>query len=117
MSKKGDLLYLGHMLDAARRAHTRAAAVTREEFEANEDLQIVLAHLIQIIGEAARHVPENARATYPQIPWEHITGMRHRIVHDYVRVRVDIVWQVATIDLPVLIDALESLTPPEPPSA
>lgn len=115
MSKHSDLLYLGHMLDAARRAHAKAAARTREQFDADEDIQIVLTHLIQVIGEAARQTPDSVRQAHPEIPWERIIGMRHRVVHDYVNVKPDIVWETATQRLPELIPLLEKITPPEPP--
>lgn len=117
MAKQSDLLYLGHMLDYSRKAFSRAAAVSRADFDANEDVQIVLTHLIQIVGEAANNVSPATRVKYPEIPWERITGMRHRIVHDYVNIDVDIVWEIATKGLPDLIAALEKFTPPEPPSA
>src|SRR6185436_17703591 len=76
MSSRSDLLYLGHMLDYARRAHAKAAAVTRTEFFANEDLQVVVTHFIQTVGEAARRIPSETCARYPEIDWLRITGMR-----------------------------------------
>lgn len=92
MSKRSDLLYLGRMLDAARKVQARAAGVTRAEFDGDEDVQVVLTHFIQIIGEAARQTPDVVRKTYPQIPWERIIGMRHRVVHDYMHVDPKVVW-------------------------
>jgi uncharacterized protein with HEPN domain len=117
MSKHDDMLYVGHMLDFARRAHAKMANVSRERFDADEDLQIIVTHLIQIIGEAATRVSGATRLDHPEIPWERVTGMRHRIVHNYVNVDVDILWTVATERIPDLIAALETFTPPEPPSA
>jgi uncharacterized protein with HEPN domain len=49
---------------------------------------------------------------HPEIPWENIVGMRHEVVHDYLGVDEDIVWQVVTQDLPKLVEALEPLVPP-----
>jgi uncharacterized protein with HEPN domain len=117
MSKHSDLLYFGHMLDAARGIQSRVGGRTRAEFDGNEDLQIVLTHLLQIIGEAARNVPEATRNANPDIQWIEIIGMRHRIVHDYTRINLDVVWKSATDHVPRLIAALEKITPPEPPSA
>jgi uncharacterized protein with HEPN domain len=105
------------MLDAARGIQSRVAGRTRADFDANEDLQIVLTHLLQIIGEAASNVPDETRKATPDIQWTEIIGMRHRIVHDYMRINLDVVWKSATDHVPRLIAALEKITPPEPPSA
>ena len=117
MSKHNDLLYLGHMLEYARRAHAKVASISPERFEADEDVQIVVTHLIQIIGEASTHVSTATRQAHPEVAWTDIAGMRHRIVHDYVNINVAIVWETATKSLPPLIAALEKFIPPEPPSA
>jgi uncharacterized protein with HEPN domain len=71
----------------------------------------MLAHLVQMIGEAARRVSTSVRAAHPEIPWADIVGMRSKIVHDYMNVDEDIVWEVVTRDLPTLVSALEKLTP------
>jgi len=73
---------------------------------------LALIHLVQVIGEAARQVSAEFAAAHPEIPWAIITGMRHKLVHDYLGVDEDIVWQVVTTDLPSLVAALEPLVPP-----
>ena len=50
--------------------------------------------------------------SHPEIPWAGIIGMRHKVVHDYLHVDYDIVWAVATADLPPLILDLEKFVPP-----
>jgi uncharacterized protein with HEPN domain len=52
---------------------------------------------------------------HPEILWADIIGMRHKVVHDYLGVDEDIVWQVVTGDLPTLVAALESIVPPTAP--
>ena len=51
-----DSIYLGHMLDTARKAVGRLGAKTRADFDADEDLRVVVTHWVQIIGEAASRV-------------------------------------------------------------
>lgn len=116
MSKRSELLYLGHMLDAARKAHAKATSISRADLDTNEDLQMIITHLIQIIGEAARRTPASVRESHPEIQWKEIIGMRHKVVHDYFEIDLDILWRTATERLPVLIASLEKITPPEPPS-
>jgi uncharacterized protein with HEPN domain len=73
---------------------------------------MALAHLIQTLGEAARRVSAEFQRSHPEIPWKQIIGMRHKVVHDYLHVDYDIVWAVATADLPPLILDLEKFVPP-----
>lgn len=115
MSKRSEILYLGNMLDSARSANMKVSSVTRAQFDADENLQLALTFLLQIIGEAARHVSEETQKAHPEIPWVDIIGMRHKLVHDYFEIRPDEVWKTASEDLPVLIAALEKIVPPVPP--
>jgi uncharacterized protein with HEPN domain len=117
MSKRSELLYLGDMLDYAKRARAKLAGISREQFETNEDLKIIVGHLIQIIGEAASRISAATAAAHPEIAWARIAGMRHKIVHNYFEIDAGVVWDTAINDLPDLIAALEKFTPPEPPLA
>src|SRR5262249_16448534 len=98
-----DLVYVGHMLDVARKAVGKKAGIPRGTFDADENLGLALIHLIQTIGEAARQVSREFCDAHPEIRWADIIGMRHKVVHDYLGVDEDIVWRVATDDLPQLV--------------
>lgn len=107
-----DLVYIGHMLDMARKAVGKAAGLTHDAYETDENLRLALTHLVQVIGEAGRRVSSEFSDGHPEIPWREIVGMRHKVVHDYLGVDEDIVWQVVTEDLPPLIAALEKILAP-----
>ena len=108
-----DPTYLWDMLDAARTVREFAAEVSPEDFLNDRKLQLAVERAIQIIGEAARHVAPQERQRHPEIPWREIIGMRHKVVHDYMGVDYDIVWDVVTVDLPQHIAALERIVPPD----
>jgi uncharacterized protein with HEPN domain len=108
-----DSVYLGHMLDMSRKATEKVAGLSRLDYDADENLRLALAHLVQVTGEAARRVSTELREAHPEIPWADIVGMRSKIVHDYMNVDEDIVWEVVTRDLPALVAALEKLVPEE----
>ena len=104
------------MLTAARGIRARVQAASKDAFDSDEDLQIVLTHLIEIIGEAARSVTQEFRAVHPNIPWADIIGMRHRLIHDYSNIDLEQVWGTAVRDIPTLISLVEPLIPPEEPA-
>jgi uncharacterized protein with HEPN domain len=108
-----DRVYLGHMLDMTRRAVQAIESKSKAQYDADDILRLGLTHLVQVIGEAARKVSDEFRLQHPEIPWRNIVGMRHRIVHDYMSVDEDILWQVVTDDLPSLLPQLEHLLPDE----
>jgi uncharacterized protein with HEPN domain len=107
MSQRDDRVYIGHMIDTANKAIGFVAGVEREDFDNNELLRLSLTHLLQIIGEAARRVSPDFRDAYPTIPWKAVVGMRSKVVHDYLDVDEDVVWDTVKNDLPPLIAELE----------
>lgn len=115
MPPKDDLVYFGHMFDTARKIVGKAEGLTRARFDADENLRLALLHLVQILGEAARCVSDKGRAAHPDIEWRSITGMRHRIVHDYMDVDEDILFRVATENVPDLCQRLAAFVPADPP--
>ena len=108
---KDDAVYLGQMLDMAKKACALIKGKQRVDFDRDETLKLALAHLIQTIGEAARHVSPESQQLHAQIPWKAIVSMRHKVVHDYMDLNEDVVWDTATTDLPKLISQLEKIVP------
>jgi uncharacterized protein with HEPN domain len=66
-----------------------------------------LTRLVEIIGEAASRVDAEERGRYKGIPWSQIVGMRNRLIHGYDSVDLDILWEVVSRDLPLLVENLE----------
>mgnify|MGYP001194033290 CR=1 FL=1 len=112
---KDDLVYVGHMLDKAQQALSLVHGKNRQDYECDTVLRLALTHLIQVIGEAARRVSASFRERHSQIPWDAISGMRNKIVHDYMDVDEDIVWDSVVHELPLLISELERIVPAENP--
>jgi uncharacterized protein with HEPN domain len=77
-----DLVYVGHMLDMARKAVSKTQGISRETYDADENLRLALIHLVQTIGEAGRQVSREFRDNHFDIRWADIIGMRHKVVHD-----------------------------------
>jgi uncharacterized protein with HEPN domain len=99
---------LHDILDAI--AHIeRYAARGREAFEADELLQNWFVRHLQIIGEAARLLPQEVYARSPEIPWSQIIGMRHILVHNYFGIDTQVVWDAVERDLPSLKEKITTL--------
>lgn len=106
---KDDRVYVGHMLDMARKALAAMGGKTRKDFDGDEILRIALAHMLQVIGEAGRKVSPEFCAKHPAIPWKRIVGMRHKVVHDYLSIDDDVVFETVDKELRALVVQLESL--------
>lgn len=59
-----------------------------------------------MIGESARAMTEHGRASYPDIPWSDMIGLRTVLAHHYHRVDPDQVWVIATVDVPIVVASL-----------
>lgn len=64
---------------------------------------------IEIIGEAVKNLSTELRATYDQVAWKSMAGMRDRLIHDYFGINIDIVWGVVTENIPVLRRQLDDI--------
>jgi uncharacterized protein with HEPN domain len=104
--RRDDVVRLRHMLDAAREAVEFVAGKGREDLHADRKLALALVKDIEIIGEAAFQTSDDTRRQLPDISWDDIIGMRHRLVHAYFDINLDILWKTVKEDLPPLVDAL-----------
>jgi uncharacterized protein with HEPN domain len=97
--------FLRHMLEAGERIKRYTQDMTKEDFLRNELIQDAVLRNISIFGEAV----SNIRREYPEfvktnssIPWQLIYGMRNRVIHDYLYVDLESVWQTVERDIPAL---------------
>lgn len=109
---KPDKVRLRHMVDAANEALSFVADKSKTELETNRALALALVKSIEIFGEAASKVSRELRAQSPEIPWSDIIAMRHRLIHSYFDVNLDIVWQTVTEELPPVVMRLQELLAP-----
>jgi uncharacterized protein with HEPN domain len=98
---------LRDILDSARLIATYVRNVTEAAFRADTEKQDAVVRRIEVIGEATAHLSAETRAAIPKLPFRKMRGMRNVVAHDYARVDVGIVWEVATIYVPEVCAVLE----------
>ena len=64
---------------------------------------------IELIGEAATHVPDEVREAHPEIQWRQINGTRNQVAHAYLGLDNDVIWDIICTDIPDLLPALRNL--------
>lgn len=103
MRKKRDLLvYLDDILESAVYISQYLMDFSEQEFYNSTEKQDAVLRRIQIIGEAAKHLPTDFRNKWNNTPWKDIAGMRDIIVHEYFGVTLGMIWKTATEDIPKL---------------
>lgn len=110
MSERTASELLGDIQEASRRIRLYLGDITWEEFREDTKTQDSVLRNLEVIGEAARKLPETERAAIPSIPWKSVSGMRDRLIHDYAGVNLDIVWQVVKVELPELVREIGART-------
>lgn len=81
------------------------------DFIADPMTQDAVVRNIEIIGEATRGVSDATRRAHPEIPWRDMADMRNKVIHDYFRIDLEVVWDVVTNDLPPLREQIDGLLP------
>ena len=110
----GDLIRIQHMRDAALEALSFTNGKIREDLDRDRKLVLALVKEMEIIGEAAFKINKETREQLPGVPWNDIVGMRHRLIHAYFEINLEIVWQTIQKDLPGLVSVLNLFLDSEP---
>ena len=109
MSRHDPQVLLWQMLAYAREAVSISQNKSRSDLDENRLLNLALARLLEILGEAANRVPRDIQEQYTDLPWMQMIGLRNRLIHGYDTIDFDILWVIVQEDLPDLIDKLEMI--------
>ena len=84
------------LVEAASKAVSHAAGRGRTDLDDDELLRLALTKLVEIVGEAAKHVSNDLRESHPKVPWSAAARMRDRLVHHYFEINLDVLWSTVT---------------------
>jgi len=103
-----DVVRLRHIHEAITLALKMASGRNRADLTSDSMLAMALTRCLEILGEAASKLSEEARLRLPGIPCAKMISMRNRLIHAYFDVDLDIVWTTVSEDLPSLLPIIES---------
>ena len=99
---QNDIKFVRHMLDATQKALAFVEGYEKTDFESDEMLQLAAIRLIEIIGEASRHVSSRPANNDQRFPGQRLRAPRNQLIHGYFNVDLDIVWSILHDNLPIL---------------
>ncbi len=102
-------LYIRDMIDFAHRVLSYTSGLDRDDFVADGRTYDAVLRNIELIGEAATHVPSEVRGASPDIEWRQLIGSRNRIAHAYLGIDDDVIWDIVQNDVPSLSVKLQRL--------
>ncbi len=101
--------YVTDMIGFAEKVALYTDGLDQDKFVASGLNYDATVHNLILLGEAATHIPDRVRAFASEIDWRQIIGTRNRLVHGYVGIDNDIVWNIIQDEIPALINQLHAL--------
>jgi uncharacterized protein with HEPN domain len=108
-SKQRDREYLAHIHGAIEKIHRYLAGKGESEFMADDLLQDGVMRNLEIIGEAVTKLSPELKSMHEDVPWSEISGMRNRLIHGYMDVNLQIVWDTLNKVLPEFLAKVEKI--------
>ena len=106
---RNETLYLHDILRAIDSIQTFVEGMDLETFQADDKTSSAVTRKFEIMGEAAKHVSDDIRQQFPDVPWKQMAGMRDRLIHFYFGVDALIVWRTIQEHLPTLRQSIQNI--------
>jgi len=109
MSRRPVEVLIEDMLERVRRIERSVAGLDHDAFLHDDRIVDAVIRNLTVIGEAANRLPQEFKDLHAAVPWHRIVGLRHRVVHDYFDVDLDLVWTIVETELPQLAAQLTAI--------
>jgi uncharacterized protein with HEPN domain len=100
--KKDPRILITHILLSIESLEKYSNGLEKECFMNNEEKQDAIIRKLEVIGEAVTNLEAKFKEEYPEVPWQDISDMRNRLIHEYFAIDLNLVWEVVQKDLPAL---------------
>ena len=101
--------YIDDMIAFAEKVIAYTDGFDRDRFIASGLTYDATLRNLELIGEAASHVPDVVRAAHPQVPWRLVIATRNRLIHGYLGIDNDTLWSIVVTDVPALLLSLRGV--------
>jgi uncharacterized protein with HEPN domain len=102
-------VYLKDILDAIENVEEYTENLSFKKFKTNKLVRDAVIRNLEIIGEAAKNIPEEIRKNHPEIEWPKIAGLRDKLAHNYFEVDMEILWNIIKDELPDLKNKISAI--------
>lgn len=109
MSKRAPKLYLQDILTSITSIEEYIQGMTLGIFIHDKKTVDAVVRNLEVIGQAARNIPSEIVAKYPEVPWKEMISMRNKVLHEYFGVDLEIFWKTITEDIPLLKEQIKRL--------
>jgi len=106
---KDDTIYIEHILLSIKNILDYTKGISKEEFARTTLIQDAVIRNFEIIGEATKKVSSDFIQINHEVPWKEMAGMRDKLIHDYIGVDIQVIWDTVEKDLPVLLKLLKEI--------
>ena len=101
--------FLQDMLKACEKVGRFTKGFSVEQFQADEKTFDAVMRGLEIIGEAAKHIPEDIRRQHPEVEWRKISGFRDVAIHEYFGIDIEVVWDIISHRVPLLLGQIKAI--------
>jgi len=104
---KDDSIYIDHILQSINNIFEYTKGLSIQDFSDNKMVQDAVIRNFEIIGEATKKVSDDYKQVHFEVPWKAMSGMRDKLIHDYIGVDTAVIWKTIKEDLSPLKKKLE----------
>ncbi|OGE19774.1 hypothetical protein A3J19_02495 [Candidatus Daviesbacteria bacterium RIFCSPLOWO2_02_FULL_41_8] len=107
--KKDPSVFLKHILECIDLIGKYSKNFSKKDFKDNGELQDAIIRRLEIIGEAARNLPDEFKSNYSDIEWRRIIAARNILAHFYFGIDLNTIWNIVENDLPPLKEQIKKM--------
>ena len=100
---------INHMLNHGREARVMINGRSRSDLDTDQELAMLLTHLMEIFGEASARIGGEFREKYPEFEWQKAADFRNVLIHRFDEIDYDVLWEAVRDEMPALIAQLEAI--------